>query len=425
MGITIKERVLHHGLLLTDPLKEKYKQWNTNQDDRIDPGEVAPMSPIELSHFLLDGLDSNSNPEGNNHQNFFLALPPKLITTLFKSDSRIPLSDYWAGLGEDLSVMTNVIQDLLVSTPDGKENADILIFLSGLPLDQWKGLFELLATASPEYVKSRTHLADGFGKENIREFSDHITMSEITASELTITFADEGSSIALHYLLAQVRTIDRGIFLSAIVFAASNLEQSPSHKNPEMIVQIAKMRDMLNVQFRHDTKGVMESLTQIKTETPKYSKFVFEKLSAMLTSGHQEILAKELLIQTKTQKKDSYKIQGITAISLETFAAEVEKSPTPVLVIVGASWCSTCHDIEPIAKNIHKTFNREIKIVTMDADQNEDRCKTLQIESIPAFLFFNNGVEISSMRIKEGQGPNLLSNIVESLKKLVPKSTDI
>ena len=61
-----------------------------------------------------------------------------------------------------------------------------------------------------------------------------------------------------------------------------------------------------------------------------------------------------------------------------------------VLVDFYATWCGPCKMLSPLLENISK----EIKIVKVDVDKNEDLAREYGIMSIPCIILFEKGKEI-------------------------------
>jgi thioredoxin 1 len=67
---------------------------------------------------------------------------------------------------------------------------------------------------------------------------------------------------------------------------------------------------------------------------------------------------------------------------------EIETS-NKVLIYCWAPWCPPCRMIAPILEEIHQEF--ELKIVKVNADENEDFISKFQVLGIPTILLFQEG----------------------------------
>lgn len=63
-----------------------------------------------------------------------------------------------------------------------------------------------------------------------------------------------------------------------------------------------------------------------------------------------------------------------------------------VLVDFNATWCGPCRMLKPILDEFSENAN--IKVCSVDVDQNEDLAREYGIMSIPCLIIFENGKEI-------------------------------
>lgn len=78
-------------------------------------------------------------------------------------------------------------------------------------------------------------------------------------------------------------------------------------------------------------------------------------------------------------------------ITNQNFEEVVMKSDKPVVVDFWAEWCSPCRIISPLMEDLSKEYEKEVKIVKCDVDQNPELCQKFKIKSIPTILFMKNG----------------------------------
>ena len=78
----------------------------------------------------------------------------------------------------------------------------------------------------------------------------------------------------------------------------------------------------------------------------------------------------------------------------DEFEAEVLKSDKPVLVDFWARWCMPCKMLRPIVDKVSNELN--IKLATIDVDENEELIKEYGIMSVPTLKIFKNGKEVAS-----------------------------
>jgi len=79
------------------------------------------------------------------------------------------------------------------------------------------------------------------------------------------------------------------------------------------------------------------------------------------------------------------------AVTDDTFEHEVERSRGLTLVDFSAAWCPPCRLIEPILDEIATEHGNNLKVATVDTDQNIRTTVRFNVRSAPTLLFFKNG----------------------------------
>ncbi|NJR70402.1 MAG: thioredoxin [Synechococcales cyanobacterium CRU_2_2] len=96
-------------------------------------------------------------------------------------------------------------------------------------------------------------------------------------------------------------------------------------------------------------------------------------------------------------------------------AAEFEALVTQEAVVVAdftASWCGPCKLVAPLMDQLDEAFAGQASIVKVDLDANKALAKEYSIKSIPAVLFFKDGVLAETL-----VGVKPYSMFEETLKK--------
>jgi thioredoxin 1 len=75
----------------------------------------------------------------------------------------------------------------------------------------------------------------------------------------------------------------------------------------------------------------------------------------------------------------------------QTFVEEVLKSPTPVVVHFGAPWCGPCKMIEPLLTRFQEEWDKQFKLVGINADENLKLSSRYRITTLPTILLFEGG----------------------------------
>ena len=79
------------------------------------------------------------------------------------------------------------------------------------------------------------------------------------------------------------------------------------------------------------------------------------------------------------------------SISVSEFS-EMIQSNDFVLVNFSTQWCVPCRKMRPIIEEI-KEENKNIKVVFVDADINQDLLKHYTVKGVPVFIVYKNGIE--------------------------------
>ena len=78
-----------------------------------------------------------------------------------------------------------------------------------------------------------------------------------------------------------------------------------------------------------------------------------------------------------------------TDVTDATFESEVLESGDPVLVDFWAEWCGPCHAVSPVLERIAE--ERNLKLVKVNIDENQDLAMRYGIQSIPNMILFKDG----------------------------------
>lgn len=84
---------------------------------------------------------------------------------------------------------------------------------------------------------------------------------------------------------------------------------------------------------------------------------------------------------------------NIIEVNKDNFKKEVIESEKLVLADFNASWCGPCKMLAPILDEI-AAKNSNIKIVSINVDDEDELSNKYNISSIPCLILFNKGNEI-------------------------------
>jgi thioredoxin 2 len=77
-----------------------------------------------------------------------------------------------------------------------------------------------------------------------------------------------------------------------------------------------------------------------------------------------------------------------------SFAAEVERSPLPVLVDAWAPWCGPCLQVAPVIDALAAELAGRVRVAKLNVDENPGLSQRFELRSIPTLLVFKGGREV-------------------------------
>lgn len=78
-------------------------------------------------------------------------------------------------------------------------------------------------------------------------------------------------------------------------------------------------------------------------------------------------------------------------VNEQTFSEEVLKASVPTLVHFWAPWCGLCRLIVPTLLSLEQTWERQIKVVSVNADDNFKLANTYRLTNLPTLILFDRG----------------------------------
>jgi thioredoxin len=88
---------------------------------------------------------------------------------------------------------------------------------------------------------------------------------------------------------------------------------------------------------------------------------------------------------------------GPITVTDASFAADVERSPVPVLVDAWAAWCMPCRTIAPVIEELAAEMAGRVRVGKLNVDENRDTASRFDLRSIPTLLIFKGGREIDRL----------------------------
>lgn len=78
-----------------------------------------------------------------------------------------------------------------------------------------------------------------------------------------------------------------------------------------------------------------------------------------------------------------------------------------------ASWCTPCHVMTPILRDLAKEFDGRVVFAKVDVENNRDLAAQFNVKSIPTLVLFKNGKEWD--RLTGVRGRSELRKLIEKM----------
>lgn len=85
---------------------------------------------------------------------------------------------------------------------------------------------------------------------------------------------------------------------------------------------------------------------------------------------------------------------GPLIVSDASFAADVERSPLPVLLDAWAPWCGPCRTIAPVIEELAQELAGRVRVAKLNVDENPVTAQRFGLRSIPTLLVLQGGREV-------------------------------
>ena len=85
-----------------------------------------------------------------------------------------------------------------------------------------------------------------------------------------------------------------------------------------------------------------------------------------------------------------------TAVTDDSFRAEVLESERPVVVDFWAAWCGPCRLMSPILEEIAQERD-DLRVLKVDTDANQRVAAEYGVLSMPTFMVFRDGAPVGQI----------------------------
>jgi len=84
-------------------------------------------------------------------------------------------------------------------------------------------------------------------------------------------------------------------------------------------------------------------------------------------------------------------MSAVRTVTDETFAAEVERNPRPVIVEYWAQWCGPCRQVGPVLDAIAAEHAGSVDVVKLNVDENPQTTRKYSVMLVPTVSLFAGG----------------------------------
>ena len=84
-------------------------------------------------------------------------------------------------------------------------------------------------------------------------------------------------------------------------------------------------------------------------------------------------------------------------LNRDTYEPEVKNPELPIMVDFWGPQCGPCLALMPSVEKLEEEYRGRVRIAKLDVSQNRMLCAKMRVMSVPAFLFYKNGEEVSRL----------------------------
>jgi thioredoxin len=111
-------------------------------------------------------------------------------------------------------------------------------------------------------------------------------------------------------------------------------------------------------------------------------------------------------------KNERYTEKTRSQMNKNELLDKLKTNPNPVVIDFWAPWCGPCRMIEPFIKKLSAEYEGRVDVWKINADEEPDLLRSLNIYGIPTLAAYHNGQEVAR---RTGAGsPAALSTLFEA-----------
>ncbi len=84
-------------------------------------------------------------------------------------------------------------------------------------------------------------------------------------------------------------------------------------------------------------------------------------------------------------------------LNRDNYESETSSAKAPVMVDFWGPQCHPCLALMPVVDELEKDYEGKLTVAKVDVSKNRMLCARLRIMSVPAYIFYKDGAEISRL----------------------------
>jgi thioredoxin 1 len=84
-------------------------------------------------------------------------------------------------------------------------------------------------------------------------------------------------------------------------------------------------------------------------------------------------------------------------LNRDSYESEVIQSKGVVMVDFWGPQCKPCLALMPAVDKLEEEYTDKVKVAKVNAQENRMLCATLRVISLPAYLFYKDGIEVNRL----------------------------